>query len=133
MSKTIFIDTLFVVALVNERDQYHQRAVELADRYEGFPFLITDSILLEIGNTLARNYKIQAIDIIERLLSSDDVDVIPLARDLFKEGFDLYKTHKDKAWGLVDCISFVVMRQENVQDGVQFRSCAGLRFAEPAA
>jgi len=56
----IFVDTLFVVALVNQRDQYHQQAVELADRLAGQPLLTTDAVLLEIGNALARGYKAEA-------------------------------------------------------------------------
>ena len=36
-----FINTLFVITLINERDQYHERAAELADLYDGQPLLIT--------------------------------------------------------------------------------------------
>lgn len=55
MSNQIFVDTLFVVALINQRDQYHQQASELADRFEGHPLLVTDAVLLEIGNALSRS------------------------------------------------------------------------------
>jgi hypothetical protein len=30
LNRRIFVDTLFVIALVNQRDQYHQRASKLA-------------------------------------------------------------------------------------------------------
>jgi predicted nucleic acid-binding protein len=56
----IFIDTLFVIALMNRRDQYHQQALDLAEQFEGDPLLVTDAILLEIGNALARSYKQKA-------------------------------------------------------------------------
>jgi len=36
------VDTAFVLALVNERDQYHEKAQELADLFEGQKLLITD-------------------------------------------------------------------------------------------
>ena len=61
MPNRIFIDTLFLIALINPRDQYHARATELAARYEDHPFLVTDAVLLEIGNGLALNYKQEAI------------------------------------------------------------------------
>jgi predicted nucleic acid-binding protein len=115
-----FIDTLFVVALVNHRDQYHQRAAELADRFEGSTFLTTDGVLLEIGNALARNYKQQAIEIIEHFLSSQDVEVARLTPELFGEAFALFKTHQDKEWGLVDCISFTVMRKTGARNALTF-------------
>jgi predicted nucleic acid-binding protein len=120
VSKITFVDTLFVVALINQRDQYHNRATELADQYEGQRFLITDAVLLEIGNALARNYKRQAIEIIEQFSSSADVQVVRLTPALFEEAFTLYRAHEDKEWGLVDCISFTVMRQLGVQEALTF-------------
>jgi predicted nucleic acid-binding protein len=30
----------------------------------------------------------------------------------------LYQSHSDKNWGLIDCISFVVMRQHNLSNAV---------------
>lgn len=50
MPNRIFIDTLFVIALINSRDQYHAKATELVAKYENHPFLVTDAVLLEIGN-----------------------------------------------------------------------------------
>jgi len=120
VSKITFVDTLFIVALINQRDQYHNRAVELADRYEGQRFLITDAVLLEIGNALARNYKRQAIEIIEQFSSSGDVQVVQLTPALFQEAFTLYRAHEDKEWGLVDCISFIVMHQLGVREALTF-------------
>jgi predicted nucleic acid-binding protein len=57
----IFIDTLFVIALINPKDQYHAKATQLATQYENHRFLVTDAVLLEIGNGLARSYKMEAI------------------------------------------------------------------------
>ena len=54
MSPPIFLDTLFVVGLINRRDQYHRQALELSERLEGSSFLTTDVVLLEIGNALAK-------------------------------------------------------------------------------
>ena len=52
-----FLDTGFVIALINERDQYHQQALDLADIYEQYLLVITDAVFLEIANALSRNYK----------------------------------------------------------------------------
>jgi len=70
----IFIDTLFVIALINPRDQYHARAIEVASKYESHPFLVTDVELLEIGNGLARSFKQEAIQVIESFFDSEEVD-----------------------------------------------------------
>jgi uncharacterized protein len=116
----IFVDTLFVVALINQRDQYHQQASELADSLETHPVITTDAVLLEIGNALARNYKDEAVEIIEHFLTSNEVEIVRLTPELFAQAFTLYKTHQDKAWGLVDCISFVVMKQAGITQALTF-------------
>lgn len=120
MLPRILIDTLFVVALINQRDQYHQKASELADRYERYPLLVTDAVLLEIGNALARNYKSEAIAIIEDFLDSQEVEIVRLTRQLFERAFFLYKTYQDKEWGLIDCISFIVMKDAGVNQALTF-------------
>ena len=114
MSSRIFIDALFVIALINERDQYHQLASELADQYEGHPLLVTDAVLLEIGNGLARNYRQEAVEVIEEFFASDEVEIVRLTPQLFEQALALYKTHHDKEWGLIDCVSFVVMQEAGV-------------------
>lgn len=115
-----FIDTLFVIALINRRDQYHEQADELALLYEDQPLLTTDAVLLEIGNAMARAFKPEAAEVIESFLTSEDVMVVRLTPDLFDRAFALYKSHQDKEWGLVDCISFVVMQDAGVTDALTF-------------
>jgi predicted nucleic acid-binding protein len=56
----------------------------------------------------------------EKFLASDSVEVIRLNPDLFDEALSLYKKHQDKSWGLVDCISFVVMKKYEVTQALTF-------------
>jgi len=116
----IFVDSGFVIALINQRDQYHQRALELADKFEGYPLLITDAVLLEIGNALVRKYKQEAIEFIEQFLAADEVEIISLDPQLFQQALGLYKNYQDKEWGLVDCVSFVVMWQAGINQVLTF-------------
>jgi predicted nucleic acid-binding protein len=116
----IFVDTLFIVALINKRDQYHQKALELSEEYENYPLITTDAVFLEVGNALSNNYKNEAVELMESFLESDDVEVIRLNPDLFDEALSLYKKHQDKSWGLVDCISFVVMKRYEVTQALTF-------------
>lgn len=113
-----FVDTSFVVALVNMRDQNHGLALDLADRFAGPGLVTTDAILLEIGNALSRNYKRESVQIIEHFLNSDDVKVIHLDPPLFRQAFNLYKSQSDKLWGLIDCVSFVVMKELAITDAL---------------
>lgn len=97
----IFVDTGYIIALINKRDQYHQQAIELAIRFEGYFLLTTDAVLLEVGNSLVRNYKKQAIEVIEQFLDTDEerLEVVSLTPRLFNQALMLYKRHQDKEWG----------------------------------
>jgi len=118
--RRIFVDSGFIIALVNQRDQYHQQALALADRFEDYPLLITDAVLLEVGNALVRSYKQQAIEIIEYYLNAEEVEVVNLSSLLFEKALRMYKIYPDKEWGIVDCISFVVMKEAGIEQALTF-------------
>ena len=120
MMTKIFVDTWFIVALINKRDQYHQKALQLSAQYENYPLITTDAVFLEFGNALSSNYKNEAAELIEQFLASDEIDVIRLTPELFDQSLRLYKKHQDKSWGLVDCFSFVVMKQHKVSQALTF-------------
>lgn len=98
----VFVDTSFITALVNEQDEHHARAIELADLVDESPLVTTDAVLLEIGNALARGFREQAREIIADFLSSEEVEIAHVNPDLFRRGFELYGTRNDKSWGMVD-------------------------------
>ncbi len=77
-------------------------------------FVTTDSVLLEIANALARNYKEQAVEIIEYFFSSDEVEIVHLNSVLFEKAFQRYKMYLDKTWSLVDCISLRSDEREKI-------------------
>ena len=61
MGIKIFVDTSFIIALVNIRDQYHQQVISIASEYENQFLVITDAVILEVSNALSRRYKLEAI------------------------------------------------------------------------
>jgi predicted nucleic acid-binding protein len=52
MKPQIFIDTSYVLALINTRDDYHATASQAAGLVQP-PFLTTEAVLVEIGNALS--------------------------------------------------------------------------------
>ncbi len=117
MKKT-FVDTAYVVALVNERDELHNKANELVLEFDNQPLLTTDAVLLEVGNFLARNNRQKSVEIIGEFLASKEIEIVRMDESLFDKAFELYKTHADKTWCLVDCISFVVMKENGITDAL---------------
>jgi predicted nucleic acid-binding protein len=106
---TLFIDTGFIIALINTQDIYHEHAKRLSLKYESHPVITTDAVLLEIGNALSCFAKPEAAKIIQYFQNSKTATVFHITPGLFEKGLALYEKYLDKSWGLVDCISFVVM------------------------
>jgi uncharacterized protein len=120
MSNLLFVDTGYAIALINQNDQYHQQATQLSQQYEGHPIITTDAVLLEIGNALSRIARQEASTIIHYFQTTQEATVISLTPNLLKAALQLYETHKNKTWGLVDCLSFVVMKQQQISVALAF-------------
>ena len=78
MNAPVFIDTSYVLALVNTADQYHERARVTAATVEP-PFVTTEAVLTEIGNALSRaRWRQLAIATLHDLRADPDIKVVPL-------------------------------------------------------
>ena len=115
--RSVFVDTLHWLAVTHPRDPWHSAAVA-AERALGRVRLVTtESVLLEYlaalreGGPLLRG---RAVAVVRTLLSVPDTLVVDQTHDLFEAGLSLYEQRPDKGYSLVDCISFVVMRAEGI-------------------
>lgn len=117
MNKT-FLDTSFVIALINDKDQYYKQAQKLSPIYIRDFLITTDAVLLEIGNALARDFRAEAVEIIKILRNSNKTEVVKIDSDSFEKGLEICEKYRDKNWGLIDCISFVVMKEQNIKDAL---------------
>jgi len=118
--KGIFIDSSFFIALINERDQYHDIAVSLSNEFNSVQKYISEGIVFELSNSLVKKYKNESISLIESILTSSDVTLITNNTVLFSEAFKLYKKFPDKNWSLTDCYSFTIMNKYKIKDVLTF-------------
>ncbi len=73
--------------------------------------------MLEVADALVSSkLRRKTIAFINRLKGLQDLQIIPLSQSLFERGWQLYSDRLDKDWGLTDCISFVVMEQEEISE-----------------
>jgi uncharacterized protein len=117
----IFLDTSFAIALSSVTDQNHVRAVQLANQIETDKtcLVTTQAILLEIGNALSKQrHRVAAIQLLESLETDPSVEVVLFTNSLYKLAFNLFKQREDKEWGLVDCVSFIVMQDRGITDAL---------------
>ena len=113
----IFLDTAFVYALVNTRDQWHEAAKgwERKLAQDQCRLLTTEFILLEIADGLAAvRFRIHAVRTLAALRTSPLVEIIPCSSQLFASALELYRNRADKDWGLTDCASFHVMSERGL-------------------
>jgi uncharacterized protein len=117
----VFLDTAFAIALSSSGDDFHSVALALADGLETSPSRIvtTRAVLMEIGNALSKQrYRPAAVELLLSLENDPKVEIVPVSGDLYAEAFKLFSERTDKEWGLVDCVSFVVMRDRAITDAL---------------
>lgn len=115
----VFLDTNGWLALLNASDALHSPAEATWTRLlqEGYSLFLTDWIIAETGNGLARtNARQQFVRAVQILRESPRVHLIPISEDLCQRALDLYERRHDKSWGLIDCASFVVMEIEEIRE-----------------
>jgi uncharacterized protein len=117
----LFLDTAFAIALSSPRDSHHEQAIQISERLEkdATRLVTTRAVIIEIGNALAKeSHRSAAVDLLESLEEDPDVTIVPLSEELCSRAFTLYRERMDKEWGLTDCISFVVMRDNGLNSAL---------------
>lgn len=118
MMPRYFADTFYFVALLSSSDEAHQEAVAWSER-AGDQLVTTDAVLLELADALkAPRDRIATAEYIQALWKHSKIEVRCVDRELMQKGLDLYLARPDKDWGLTDCISFVVMREEGIEEAL---------------
>jgi predicted nucleic acid-binding protein len=121
MENKIFLDTAYAIALSVESDKFHEKALALADEIEAqnVQLVTTRAVLLEIGNTLSnKRFRKSGVALLDSLEMDQSVTIVSMSEELYQAALDLFRSRMDKDWGLVDCISFVVMKQFDIKESL---------------
>lgn len=117
----VFLDTSGLVALLNADDWLHEESVRhfealgTTDRQ----VVTTDWVLAELGNGLARTpARASAVGFIRALLAEPRARVVFVDQPMLERALSQYGVYGDKTWGLVDCVSFEIMRQLGCRDAL---------------
>jgi predicted nucleic acid-binding protein len=120
-SRTVFLDTSFVIALENRDDPHHKHAKQLARELhdQDAVLLLHWGVLLEIGDGYARlNRRQKGQELLHRFLNEEGYVIDLIDAVLLAEAVSLYESRADKEWGLTDCVSFVLMRRLGVSEAL---------------
>lgn len=113
----LFLDTAYVIALSSAGDRLHDKAVQLAEELEAqqTQLVATRAVLLEVGNALSKQrFRHAAAELLQSLEDDPLVEIAPLTEDLYRRAFALFRDRRDKEWGLIDCVSCVVMQERGI-------------------
>jgi hypothetical protein len=117
----VFLDATYLIALAMPRDQHHAAAVDLMEQIarRRVKMLTTHAVLLEVANFLAQpKARPRVVAALEECQRDPLIEIIPLSEELFDKGMAFFRQRSDKAWGLTDCISFVVMREREISEAL---------------
>ena len=119
--KRVFLDTGFIIAHLNSSDQNHDQATSIYPLVMNASEVITtEAIVVEIGNSFSKSDRNVALAVIRGLYETDNVRVVPVDTELLRRAIELYEQRPDKTYGLTDCISFVVMGDEDLLTAAVF-------------
>lgn len=113
----VFLDTAGLIALWDGADQWHAAAGEAMSLLDvpGTRFVTSPYILLECGNSLARTpFRAKVCLFRQELVEQDDL-VEPSAAEI-EEAWAAYWRDSAGGAGIVDQVSFVIMRRLGITD-----------------
>jgi predicted nucleic acid-binding protein len=59
-----------------------------------------------------------AINLLQRIEQSRRIEVVHVTPDFYAKGWELYSNRLDKDWGVIECISFVIMQERNLTEAL---------------
>lgn len=113
----VFLDMVGLLALWNQSDQWHAAAQEAFDALEASkrPYVSTPFVLAECGNAASRRGFRQDVVTVRESLKADSSLIWPTEQD-WHAAWRTYQQSRPGDPGIVDCISFAVMRRLGLSD-----------------
>jgi len=117
MTRTIFADTFYWIALLNPNDSSHARTVAASKKLQPFQIVTTDEVLTEFLNyygSRGAHLRRAALRLVQQIQTDPSIQVEEQTHKGFLAGLQLYQARLDKGYSLTDCISMNLMRQQGL-------------------
>lgn len=119
----LFIDTSGWGDLFDSNQRHHQLATTLYRTYreQGYQMVTTNYVLTELVALLTsplHTPRPLIIDFINALKTSSFLEIAHIDPELDQQAWELLATRPDKNWSLVDCSSFVFMKQRHIAEAL---------------
>jgi predicted nucleic acid-binding protein len=112
----VFLDTVGLLATWDKSDQWHVQAATALEQVQnsGAVTVTTTFVLLECGNAASRRPYRSAVDRLRQALDSAGCLLRPSAEE-WDEGWRAYVRGDGAGGGIVDQVSFLVMRRLGIR------------------
>ncbi|HWY87444.1 MAG TPA: hypothetical protein VNX28_12000, partial [Gemmataceae bacterium] len=113
--KPVFLDTVGLIALWDEADQWHPVAKPVFSALlAGHQTMVTTtSVLLECGNAAARRvYRLNVYDLRQKMLANNSL-IDPSSEEI-EQAWSDYRASLAGEAGIVDHVSFAIMRRLSI-------------------
>ncbi|MGD1717383.1 type II toxin-antitoxin system VapC family toxin [Hydrocoleum sp. CS-953] len=117
--KTIFADTFYWIALINPRDNLHDKVIQISQSLQQTKIVTTEEILNELL-TFYANFGIKqrrrTVKLVKNIIDRSDIYVVEQSHKSFLLGRSLYENRLDKGYSLTDCISMNTMNELEINE-----------------
>ena len=117
----IFADACYWLALLHRNDELHAAAVAAKEQLKNARVITTDEVLSEFLSMIsgrAPHLRPVAAKIVEEMRRDSQITVVEQSRATFDCGLARYKSHADKQYSLVDCVSFELMTRDSIAEAL---------------
>lgn len=118
----VFADTSYWIALLNPRDELHEKALSLSQH--SFDQVITsEMVLVELLNAFSErgpHLRRAAAQVVDQLRRSGSVLIVRQGPEQFHDALEHYAEMTDKTWSLTDCASFLTMRMLSIEAALTY-------------
>lgn len=119
----VFADAGYWIALFNPRDALHTKAIAISQTIQAQSFVTSQMVLTEFLNhyaSMGGQFRQRAVEVVEQLQQDPAIHIVPQTSEQFEKALALYGQRKDKAWGLVDCASFLIMQEQGISQALAY-------------
>ena len=135
----IFLDTGFVFALVNKRDENHERVLEVMAEFRGrdlATLLLTTNHVVEETITLLRSSAHRdpgiahdiAVEVGRQLYAGVFGSIHHATAEEERAAFEFLARHRDQKYSFTDCLSFVIMDANKITEALTVDADFSHRF-----
>ena len=110
----VFADTGYWIALLNPRDDLHQKASATSREYSVNEIVTSEMVLAEFLNSFSDygpHLRQAAAKAVASLRAAPQIVIVPQTSELFEKALKRYRDIPDKSWSLTDCASFLIMEE----------------------